>query len=212
MRKQARNPAPGRPETGRLRSFLLLSAWLFCAGALSGCGNTADKYELREQGIEAMKTGAYEKALSCFSEALSASAGEVSELQYDVLKYRAECELRLQRFDDAEESYTILQQLDEDPANQKKYQEILEDLDGRKTLTEALTRMEAGAFSEALEALKPLAERKSGMTGRAAWFDYAVCLERLNRYDEAADAFAEYLELYPEDEAAQKELSFLKTR
>jgi hypothetical protein len=39
-----------------------------------------------------------------------------------------------------------------------------------------------------------------------------VALEKLDRYSEALDVLTQYLESYPKDEEAEKELIFLQTR
>lgn len=178
----------------------------------SGCGKKMDKYELRELGIEAMRAGDYEGAKQRFSEALDASKGQVSDLQYDILKYRGECELRLQQYEEAKNTYTILSELDTDAENQKAYQAILSEMDGIDQLSEAKTMMDEGDYQGAYDKLELLADLKTGMVGRIAWFNRAVCMENLQKFSEAEEAFSQYLEAYPDDEAAQKEVDFLKTR
>ena len=138
--------------------------------------------------------------------------GQVSGLQYDILKYRGECELRLKQYDEARKTYEILAQLDQTAENQTVYTEVLGELAGLDSLTEGLSDMEQGDYETALEKFSQLADLHSGLVGRAAWFNQAACLEYLQRYEEAREAFAQYLEAYPEDAAAQKELDFLNTR
>lgn len=197
---------PFLPLCVRLALVLLL---VFAA---SGCGKQMSRYELRELGIEAMRAGDYEGAMQRFAEALDASRGQVSELQYDILKYRAECEVRLKKYAEAKSTYEALQQLDEKEENQKKYQEVLSELSGMDQLQEAVSVMEAGDYEAAFAVFDPMADLNGGMVGRTAWFNRAVCLEYQQRYSEAEEAFAAYLEVYPEDEEAGKELDFLRTR
>lgn len=191
-----------------MRLMLLTAA---CA-MIAGCGRQMNKYELRDLGIEAMRAGDYEGAKQRFAEALDASDGQVSELQYDILKYRAECEVRLNQFEDARHSYEVLAELDQNADNQRHYQEILAEITGIDRLSEAEALMEAGNYQEAYDSLEILSDLNSGMVGRTAYFNRAVCLEYLGRYSEAETAFEAYLEQYEDDEAAQKELDFLRTR
>lgn len=200
-----------RKKEPRLRFLCVALAGLLLSCA-AGCGRKMGKNEYRELGIEAMRAGDYEGAKQRFAEALDASNGEVSELQYDILKYRAECEIRLAQYDEALNTYTVLQQLDENEENQAVYAEVLGELSGLDTLRAALSDMEAGAYEAAYEKLDPIADLNSGMVGSAAWYNRAVCMENLQMFSEAQEAFSDYLERYPDDAAAQKELAFLKTR
>lgn len=194
----------------------ILKGMLAVAGVsmllFTGCGRKMDKYELRELGIEAMRAGDYEGAKQRFAEALDASKGQVSKLQYDILKYRAECELHLQQYEEAKNTYTILSELDTDAEDQKAYQAVLSEMNGMDQLSEAKALMDGGDYQGAYEKLDPLADLNTGMVGRIAWFNRAVCMENLQRFSEAEENFSQYLEVYPDDEAAQKEDDFLKTR
>lgn len=190
----------------------MLAAAAVSALLFSGCGRKMDKYELRELGIEAMRAGDYEGAKQRFAEALDASKGQVSELQYDILKYRAECELRLQQYEDAKNTYTALSELDTDAENQKVYQAVLSEMNGMDQLSEAKSLMDEGDYQSAYDKLDLLVDLNTGMVGRIAWFNRAVCMENLQKFSEAEEAFSKYLEVYPDDEAAQKEVDFLKTR
>ena len=202
----------GRSLQGILRRAAALGLAACLLAGTQGCVNQMDKYELRDLGIEAMRAGDYEGAKQRFEEALTASDGQVSGLQYDILKYRGECELRLKQYGEARKTYEILEQLDQTAENQTVYTEVLGELAGLDSLTEGLSDMEQGDYETALEKFSQLADLHSGLVGRAAWFNQAACLEYLQRYEEAREAFAQYLEAYPEDAAAQKELDFLNTR
>ncbi|MDO4266016.1 MAG: tetratricopeptide repeat protein [Eubacteriales bacterium] len=204
---------PKRAENGGRKHppVRMLLGIALCA-LLSGCGRQMNKYELRDLGIEAMRAGDYEGAKQRFAEALEASNGQVSELQYDIVKYRAECEVRLNQFEDARHSYEVLSELDKNADNQWHYQEILAEITGIDRLSEAAELMEAGSYQEAYDSLELLSDLNGGMVGRTAYFNRAVCLEYLGRFSEAEDAFDAYLNQYADDEAAQKELDFLKTR
>ena len=197
---------------GKAAVRVTLILLLLSGAALTGCGKQMNKYELRDLGIEAMRAGDYEGAKQRFAEALDASDGQVSELQYDIVKYRAECEIRLNQFEDARRSYEILSELDKNEDNQKHYQEALTEITGMDSLSAAKELIEAGNYEEAYNSLDTLADLNGSMTGRTAYYNRAVCLEYMGRYSEAEDAFEAYLDKYPDDEAAQKELDFLKTR
>lgn len=194
-----------------MRKWSVVFCLIVLTGMLSGCAS-AELYTTREQAVEAFKTGDYEKARTLFEEALSYGNGEVSDVEFDILRYRAECELRLKDYEAAEKTYGILMQLDPSDENKDLYNGLQEQFDRVREINEAFRIMAKGDYEKAYEAM----DRFAGLGGDAAeamaWFNKAVCAEYLSRWDEAKQLFEDYLAVYPDDEAAQKEYAFLSTR
>lgn len=185
-----------------------VAAALLLAGMLTGCSDKPDKYELRSSGIELYNSGDYQGAIEAFDAALDASDGQVSELQYDILKYRGECELRLGDYSAAKTTYNALVEVcdDEDSAG------ILDELGALDSIKAATELMDSGSYSEAYTALEQYAQLDGTLTGKAAVYNRAVCAEHMGNFDEAYELFTAYLAMYPDDENAAKEAAFCKTR
>ncbi len=179
---------------------------------LSACTADPERYTLRDEGVELFQKGDYAGALSKFEAAMDASKGEVSDLQYDILKYSTECRLRLEDYEGARTGYEALMQLDEDAGDHAQYQALLDEMDGMEVVRDAKQLIEEGEYEAAMEMLEPYAKLDGSITGKAAWYDNAVCEEYLQHYEKAADLFAQYLKKYPEDEAADKEYRFCSSR
>lgn len=193
---------------------MILATAMFCLTmiSLTACGG-ADKYELRESAVALYDAGDYKDALEGFNAALTASDGQVSELQFDMLKYKAECQLRLGEYADAKKSYEALLQLDEVKENENSYNDIIKQLDALEKISSAKKLFDSGSFREAMEILKDYASLEDGnLCGSIAWYNMAVCEEYLGDYESASEHFSRYLKIYPEDEPAGKEYRFSSTR
>ena len=177
---------------------------------LTACGGE-DKYALREQGIEFYNSGDYVAAIDAFDKALDASDGQVSELQYDILKYRGECEIRTGDYTAAKESYTALYELCDDK-DKARIDEIYNELGALDKIKEAADMLKSGSYTEAYDAFSEYAVLDGSMTGRAAVYNKAVCAEYLGNFVEAYELLSQYLDKYPDDEAAKKEAEFCRTR
>ncbi len=179
---------------------------------MSGCEKGPDKYELRDEAVAIYQQGDYAGAITAFNKALDASNGEVSELQYDILKYRAECEVRTGDYVAAKQTYSALMQLLEDDPDASRAASILEQLGALDKIKEASALIDEGKYLDAYDAFSEYAKLDGTLTGRAAVFNKAVCAEYLGRYEEALELFKEYLAKYPEDAAAKKEADFCQSR
>jgi len=186
--------------------ILILSA-LF----LGGCASK-ELYILREQAIKEYQQGNYEQAAKLFDEALSYGNGEVGEAELDILRYRAECELRCREFEKAKASYGILAQLDESEENREAYSELEEQFGKMEELSDACRLMQEEKYEEAYEANDRLAGLGGDAVEAAAWYNKAVCAEHLARWQEAAELFGDYVAIYPNDEEARKEYEFCRSR
>ena len=190
-----------------LRTIVICIAALM----LTACTDN-DKYVLREEAVELYQQGDYQGALEKLDAALSASNGQVSELQYDILKYKAECQLRLGKYDEAEKSYKALLALDEAKENQAEYDEVLKELEALNVINEAVELFNKKDYDGALKLLKPYAALDGTAAGSIAWYNLAVCEEYTGEFDEAKKHFESYVNAYPEDAAANKEYRFCQSR
>ena len=184
---------------------------LLAAAVLTGCTG-ADKYSFRDSGIELYNNGDYAGAIEQFDKALDASDGQVSELQYDILKYKGECEIRTGDYTAAKNSYTALYELCKDDPDIADIEKIYEQLGALDKIKEAADLLKAGSYTEAYDAFSEYAELDGSMTGRAAVYNKAVCAEYLGNFDEAYELLKAYTDMYPDDEAAVKEAEFCRTR
>ena len=209
--KAAHNYINSGHASGRTGRKILAAACLAVL-CLTACGGE-DKYSLRESAVALYEQGDYQNALDGFNAALDASNGQVSELQFDILRYKAECQLRLGEYEEARKSYEALLQLDEVKENQTGYNEVVNQLEALDKISAAKKLFEAGSYKEAADILKDYASLDDGtVSGSTAWYDMAICEEYQGQFDEAAAHLKQYLEKYPEDEAADKEYRLCATR
>ena len=66
------------------------------------------RYVLRAQGILYFKTGKYDEAISCFNKCLDKTGHYVTDLEYDVLMYKADAQMSINALEEAAETYTVL--------------------------------------------------------------------------------------------------------
>lgn len=191
--------------------LISIAAVLMTALMLTAC-TAEDKYALREQGMELYKSGDYAAAIEAFDKAMEASDGQVSELQFDILKYRGESEIRLGDYAAAKESYNALYELCKDSTDYADIEQIYNELGALDKIQAAAELIKSGKYSEAYAALEKYAKADGTFTGAAAIYNRAVCAEYLGSFDEAYELFRQYLEVYPEDEGALKEAEFCRTR
>ena len=184
---------------------------LLVAILLTACGGE-DKYALRDQGIELYNSGKYAQAILAFDSAMEASDGQVSELQYDILKYRGECEIRIGDYQAAKESYGALYELCKDSPDYADIEQIYNELSSLDKLQAAVKLIDQGSYEEAYTSLERYAKADGTFTGAAALYNKAVCAEYLGNFEEAYDLFSQYLGVYPDDAAAKKEAEFCRTR
>ena len=206
-----RNGSAGRAR--RSGSFMAACAAIIAALAFSGCTDKGpDKYELRKEAVALFNAGDYEGALNKLNEALDASRGQVSELQYDILRYKAECQLRTGDISAARDSYNALLILDENDSNLAQYEGLLAELNALDEIEKSAELFEAGSYADAAEAYRQYAALDGTISGKTAWYNLAVCEEYSGNYEEAAELWQQYTDMYPDDESAAKEERFTKSR
>lgn len=175
---------------------------------LTACSSDKKVNELRLQGIEELQMAKYEQSIETLNEALELSDGKVSAMQFDILMYRAEAEYMSGDYDAAQKTIDTLRQVDGDKDTYLKFQA---QLDAKKLVKEATEALNNGDTDTAKTKIDEA--RATGISNdRDLAFDEIVYYEKTARWQAAYDAVTAYLEQYPGDEDARKELSFLQTR
>ena len=72
--------------------------------------------------------------------------------------------------------------------------------------------MKKQEYEKALSYFEKGLDMKDSATLQSLSFNQAVAYEFLQEYDKARDLLQAYLNTYPDDEAAKREMEFLKTR
>lgn len=196
----------GRCSLFRGRGFFLLLSILLMTVFLSACQSRVREYRL--SGIAMLEKGQYEEAISEFQKALEESHGQISYLQFDILKYRAEAEYMLGRLDDAEKTVEILAQAE---GAKRDVEALRKQIEEKRLIQQASLALNEGRLSEAKQAL--LRAKAAGLgSDRDYLFDEAVYLEKIGNWKAAYEAFKNYNALFGSDEEAVRELQFLKLR
>lgn len=183
------------------------AAWIGCVTLLlSGCGNKVE--ELRLQGIDLVEKGKYDEAITTLDEAMERSKGRVGEEQYDILLYKAEAEYMLGDYDAARK---IIETLREVNGDQEVYLQFQTQLDARQYIENATKALNDGDTDTARESLDQA--KAAGLTNDKDYqFDELVYLEKTAQWQEAYEAVQTFLDNYPGDADATRELAFLRTR
>ena len=75
-----------------------------------------------------------------------------------------------------------------------------------------LCQMKRGAYAEALAAFQAGLQCEDASLQQSLRFNEAIAYEYLSDFEKAGELLSAYLKDYPNDEAAQREYEFLKTR
>ena len=86
-------------------AFLAVIIFFGIYGALHTFTN---KNKYREEGIEAYKAGEYEQAIEAFDKALDSNQWFSKKVDADILLYKAECQVKLEQYEEANQTYTSL--------------------------------------------------------------------------------------------------------
>ena len=205
-----------------------LSMLILFSVTLSGCGRGASMQE----GIAALTDQQYEAAMECFDEAGKAGGMFSAYSEGDVLLYHAEAAVGAGQYEQAVADYDAWlsgEREGTDPGEVYRLRgvaqlyagsigEAIEDLLCAK---QEYTKEDCSFYlgiaylknGEYEKALAQFSEEKSDSPDRTEIYYYeAVCREYMGDFGAAADAMEIYLEHHPEDEGAQEEYRFLKSR
>ena len=177
----------------RIIYLLLLLA---LPAVLSGCMSKDEKLmrELREDGIAFMKEGDNSAAIVRFDQALSLNSGKVTEVEKDILLYRAEAEVLTGDYGAADYTYSLL--LKEEPDNT-----------AYKDLRVICMVQSGGDLNKALEMYKKADEEDPLSEGhRKALYQLGAALSASGNADHAALARELYAEAVERNGGATAEL------
>ena len=161
--------------------------------------------ELRSYGIDYLENENYEEALNYFNEAIKMGNGEVGQVQYDLLLYKAECLFMLKRYDEAKNIYETLMSISK---FNKTYKELYDNVSSINSLVDFKKYLDENNIEKAEEALQKLIDL--GMEHeRSVMFNQAVLYEKKAEWKDALNAFNYYLKQYPGDEDAMHEVEFI---
>ena len=211
-------------QAGKKTAVILAALFL-----LSGCGSVTEEMKTgRTEGIALLESGDYEGAVSRFDEVIS-QASRVTDFELDVIKYRAEAELKLEDYQAAAYTYGILSQVDE-PKPEYEYLEALclarggnpegakAALEEGKALDESLSGFgyeeammaigEANAASGDMEAADRTYQElvSQGHANTGIYNRWALSAMEAGNYEEALSYIETGLAL--SDDTARKELRF----
>lgn len=164
--------------------------------------------EMRLKGIEELEKAKYQDAIVTLNEALELSDGKVTDVQFDILMYRAEAEYMSGDVDAAQKTIDTLREVDGDKEIYLKFQT---QLDAKKLVADATKALNEGDTETAGEKIE--AAKASGIANdRDLLFDEFVYYEKTAQWQRAYDAVNAYLKQYPGDKDAEREQEFLQTR
>ena len=183
--------------------FLLLS--IAISFILISCQNK-EIAEYTEQGIYYLKKEDYVEALNNFNIALQNGHGEVSDIQYQLLLYKAECLFMLKRYDECRKIYNTLVAIDKNNKQYNELNQIMTNLDDLSTLKDSLNNDDIIKAEELIAILK----NTNLEHDKTFVFNQAVLYEKKGEWKDALNMFEYYLTQNPNDEKAQHEIDFIK--
>lgn len=183
--------------------FLLLS--IAISFILISCQNK-EIAEYTEQGIYYLKKEDYVEALNNFNIALQNGHGEVSDIQYQLLLYKAECLFMLKRYDECRKIYNTLVAIDKNNKQYNELNQIMTNLDDLSTLKDSLNNDDIIKAEELISILK----NTNLQHDKTFVFNQAVLYEKKGEWKDALNMFEYYLTQNPNDEKAQHEIDFIK--
>ena len=139
-----------RQRETKLKKLLVIAASAAAISLLGSCslGSGAKRQELRLSGIEKLDAGDYEGAIGDLEEALSMGKGKVGQMELDILKYRAEAEVKIGDYSAAAHTYGILMEVD---GEKPEYTEL-----------RCMLNVRAGNTDQAMEDYKKLYQAYTG--------------------------------------------------
>lgn len=230
-KNRARAAAVRRKKKRQRRAFLgagLLILALAAGGAGFGLVRWkagSKKRELAEQGVMAMNVGDYETAITVFDQALEGSGKRIGNFEEDVLFNRAEAEYKQGDFAAALATYQIILKADSEnemarqgaalclaEAGEWDQALALGVLQSQIYSRMAAAQIEAGQYEEAMQTIAQGRSLPDQSAARNLDFNEAVIREKQGDFAAALELFEAYREKYGADEAAEREIIFLKSR
>lgn len=204
---------------------------LALALSLTGCRESKEALGLRSEGIELIQSGNYAEAVELFNSALSEGDGIVDDFEKDILKYRAEAELRMGDYEAAVKSYEVIADVEKDKTEVMGFLAVakahlgdaegaLEALDKAGKTEQAaemgslaaMALLENGKAEEAEQLLNRLLEFASGESRKSIEYNLIAIKEKKGDFGQALQALNAYAEAYGTNEEITKEIAFLKSR
>lgn len=189
-----------------------------------------EKQELRDDALLYFKEQDYAKTIQYLESALNRHALFSGSLNHDMTCYLAESYYQLNDYEQAEEIYDKLIASDSDEPSyyQLKGRCARDDGDPERameiytdgwehTQDSTFLKLICDIYLEQEDYENALAFTEQGIaaggeTKGEFMYQKVIIYERSLDYDAAYEAVQEYCELFPEDEKAQKEMTFLSTR
>ena len=191
-----------------MRKSKIILLFLISLIILSSCSNNSKILEYRKEGINLIRNKNYKDALEYFNIAISYGEGEVGEIQYDLLLYKAECLFMLENYLECRDIYELLLKI---KPNNKQYLEIYNLLNGVSKLSELRNSINNNELQDAKTIIEDL--KKLGIEhDKSVLFNQAVIYEKEGEWKSALNAFNYYLTQYPNDDLALKEIKFINTQ
>ena len=162
--------------------------------------------EYTEQGIYYLKKEDYTEALNNFNIALQNGNGEVSDVQYQLLLYKAECLFMLKRYDECRKIYNTLVTIDKKNKQYNELNQIMTNLDNLSSLKDSLNNDDLIKAEEMISILK----NTNLEHDKTFVFNQAVLYEKKGEWKDALNMFEYYLTQNPDDEKAIHEINFIK--
>ena len=144
------------------------------------------KKSLRNEGVKLFEEGSYEEALSKFDEAISEKQWFSDALDVDILLYRADCLIRMDRYNEAVSVYNSIK-TDYD----KKYWEKRE-LDYLISINETLNKFYAGDYISTVAGF--LSAIDQGHTEMCLYA--AICYHKQGDFEKMKEYFDKYIAVY----------------
>ncbi len=200
--------------------LLLIGGIVF---AVSRHRREKQKQEFLKAGVELLEQESYEEAIARLDDALQWSQEKIGEFETTVLLYRADAEFRLQDYDAAQNTYTLLMDQDPENADYKKgvalcliekgdYDAALSYgvMDGYICNLKAVEQIQAGEYDAALELIER--GKAAGDSLQDLSFNEAVAWENKGDFAKALELFEAYAAQYGADDTVERELAFLRSR
>lgn len=191
-----------------LNKKILLATIVVFMLLLSSCSNKNRILAYRAEGINSLQNKNYQEALDYFNMAIDAGDGEVSNLQYDLLLYKAECLFQLGNYSKSRDIYNVLLKV---KPNNSQFKEIFSIINSLASLDELRSALDNNQLNQAEDIIEKL--KQTGLEhDRAVIFNQGVLYEKKGEWKYALEQFKYYLTQFPNDEKAMHEIEFISAQ